>query len=75
MAAVDESAGGSRAMRNTSAAWQLTRARRFRVPRPQTPSPEAIAPPSSTAPMARKDLDSRVNKFLKDEGMAKFLAT
>ncbi|KAI8439406.1 hypothetical protein MSG28_013209 [Choristoneura fumiferana] len=51
-------------LRNNSAAWQLTRARRFRSPKPQLPPPEATAPPASTAPLARKDLDTRVNKFL-----------
>ncbi|XP_047032320.1 uncharacterized protein LOC124639130 [Helicoverpa zea] len=72
LAAVDESSGIGRVMRNTSAAWQLTRARRFRTPKLQAPPPEATAPPSSTAPMARKDLDLRVNRFLKDEGMKKY---
>ncbi|KAF9416812.1 hypothetical protein HW555_005942 [Spodoptera exigua] len=75
LAAVDESVGVGRAMRNTSASWQLTRARRFRIPKPQMPSPEATAPPISTAPMARKDLDIRVNRFLNDEGITKYLAT
>lgn len=75
MAAVDESKGIGRVMRNTGAAWQLTRARRFRSPKPQVPPPEATAPPSSTAPMARKDLDIRVNRFLRDEGMTKYLGT
>lgn len=70
-AAMDESKGTGRAMRNSSAAWQLTRARRFRIPKLQMPSAEAIAPLSSTAPMARKDLDIRVNRFLRDEGMTK----
>ncbi|CAH0589060.1 unnamed protein product [Chrysodeixis includens] len=75
LAAVDENTGIGRVMRNTGAAWQLTRARRFRSPKPQLPPPEATAPPSSTAPMARKDLDIRVNRFLKDEGMTKYLGT
>ncbi|XP_026725811.1 uncharacterized protein LOC113492518 isoform X2 [Trichoplusia ni] len=75
LAAVDESKGIGRVMRNTGAAWQLTRARRFRSPKPQVPPPEATAPPSSTAPMARKDLDIRVNRFLRDEGMTKYLGT
>ncbi|CAH0694595.1 unnamed protein product [Spodoptera exigua] len=70
LAAVDESVGVGRAMRNTSASWQLTRARRFRIPKPQMPSPEAIAPPISTAPMARKDLDIRVNRFGSGNGKA-----
>ncbi|KAJ8715054.1 hypothetical protein PYW08_005035 [Mythimna loreyi] len=70
-ATVDESKGIGRAMRNTSAAWQLTRARRFRTPKLQMPSAEAIAPLSSTAPMARKDLDIRVNRFLRDESLTK----
>lgn len=72
-ATVDESKGIGRAMRNSSAAWQLTRARRFRIPKLQMPSPEAIAPLKSTAPMARKDLDIRVNRFLRDERKAKHL--
>ncbi|XP_026321624.1 uncharacterized protein LOC113231514 [Hyposmocoma kahamanoa] len=65
LAAVDKEAGvvyGG--LRNTSAAWQLTRARRFRIPKLQKPPPEAIAPPSATAPLARKDLDLRVSRFL-----------
>ncbi|CAH2239956.1 jg3386 [Pararge aegeria aegeria] len=53
--------------RNSSASWQLTRARRFRTPRPQQPPPEATAPPSCSAPTARKDLDLRVSRFLSDE--------
>ncbi|XP_052743551.1 uncharacterized protein LOC112053431 [Bicyclus anynana] len=53
--------------RNSSAAWQLTRARRFRTPRPQPPSPAATAPPGCSAPTARKDLDLRVSRFLSDE--------
>lgn len=67
-AALDEEVGvvpGS--LRNTSAAWQLTRARRFRTPKLLLPPPEAIAPPSCNAPMARKDLDLRVSRFLSDE--------
>ncbi|KAJ0174652.1 hypothetical protein K1T71_009760 [Dendrolimus kikuchii] len=60
---VDEKVGS---LRNTSAAWQLTRARRFRLPKPQLPPPEATAPPSATAPFARKDLDLRVSRFLAD---------
>ncbi|XP_045451673.1 uncharacterized protein LOC123660663 [Melitaea cinxia] len=54
-------------LRNTSTSWQLTRARKFRAPKPQPPSPEATAPPSCNAPMARKDLDLRVSRFLSDE--------
>lgn len=54
-------------LRNTSAAWQLTRARRFRTPKLQKPPPEAIAPPSATAPLARKDLDLRVYRFLTED--------
>lgn len=69
---MDESTGIGRVMRNTGTAWQLTRARRFRIPKPQMPSAEASAPPGANAPMARKDLDSRVNRFLKDEGMTKY---
>lgn len=68
LAAVDKEAGvvyGG--LRNTSAAWQLTRARRFRTPKLQKPPPEAIAPPSATAPLARKDLDLRVSRFLTED--------
>ncbi|CAH2092910.1 unnamed protein product [Euphydryas editha] len=54
-------------LRNTSTSWQLTRARRFRAPKLQPPSPEATAPPSCNAPLARKDLDLRVSRFLSDE--------
>lgn len=54
-------------LRNTSTSWQLTRARKFRAPKPQPPSPEAAAPPSCNAPMARKDLDLRISRFLSDE--------
>ncbi|XP_075980525.1 uncharacterized protein LOC142979483 [Anticarsia gemmatalis] len=72
LAVVDENKGIG-VMRNSGASWQLTRARRFRTPKLQMPSPEATAPPSSTAPMARKDLDLRVNRFLTDAGMAKYL--
>ncbi|XP_045775268.1 uncharacterized protein LOC123874124 isoform X2 [Maniola jurtina] len=52
--------------RNSSASWQLTRARRFRSPKLQLP-PEATAPPTCSAPTARKDLDLRVSRFLSDE--------
>ncbi|CAB3234063.1 unnamed protein product [Arctia plantaginis] len=72
LAAVDENKYVG-CMRNSSASWLLTRARRFRTPKLQMPSPEAAAPPISTAPMAIKDLDTRVNRFLTDEGMNKYL--
>lgn len=66
LAAVDEDAGLSHGggLRSTGAAWQLTRARRFRAPKSRQPSPQQRAPPSVTAPLARKDLDLRVNRFL-----------
>lgn len=60
-------------MHNSGASWQLTRARRFRTPKLQMPSPEAAAPPISTAPMAIKDLDTRVTRFLTDEGLNKYI--
>ncbi|XP_050347406.1 uncharacterized protein LOC126771539 isoform X3 [Nymphalis io] len=66
-AAVDKEAGVQQGgLRNTSTSWQLTRARRFRAPKLQLPPPEATAPPSCNAPMARKDLDLRVTRFLSD---------
>ncbi|KOB69834.1 ABC transporter ATP-binding protein, partial [Operophtera brumata] len=61
LAVVDETVAGISIVRNQSSTWQLTRARRFRAPKPQQPSPEATAPPSAAASMARKDLDIRVN--------------
>ncbi|CAK1555776.1 unnamed protein product [Leptosia nina] len=67
-AAVDKDIGlvhGS--FRNTSNTWQLTRARRFRIPKLRQPPPEDLAPISSTAPTAKKDLDLRVHRFLSDE--------
>ncbi|KAI5642159.1 hypothetical protein NE865_05851 [Phthorimaea operculella] len=68
LAAVDEEAGMSYGgLKNTSAAWQLTRARRFRIPKPIQLPPESIVPPSTTAPLARKDLDLRVSRFIRDE--------
>ncbi|XP_047535586.1 uncharacterized protein LOC125069979 [Vanessa atalanta] len=67
-AAIDKETGVPHGgLRNTSTSWQLTRARRFRAPKPQLPPPEATAPPSCNAPMARKDLDLRVSRFLSDE--------
>ncbi|CAH0400882.1 unnamed protein product [Chilo suppressalis] len=67
MAAMDREAGVTNGgLRNSSATWQLTRARRFRTPRPQLPSPEATAPPTAAAPLAQRDLDIRVNRFLTD---------
>lgn len=62
--AVDDDLQGN--FKNSSAAWQLIRARRLRLPKPQMPPPEAVAPPRSSAPTARKDLDLRVSKFLTD---------
>ncbi|CAF4930920.1 unnamed protein product [Pieris macdunnoughi] len=50
--------------RSSSNSWQLTRARKFRIPKPRQPPPEALAPISSTAPTAKKDLDLRVDRFL-----------
>ncbi|XP_022122293.2 uncharacterized protein LOC110998134 [Pieris rapae] len=44
--------------------WQFTRARKFRIPKPRQPPPESLAPISSTAPTAKKDLDLRVDRFL-----------
>nr|XP_021207292.1 uncharacterized protein LOC110386164 isoform X1 [Bombyx mori] len=64
LALVDEEKSIS-GMRNTSATWQLTRARKLRLPKLKIPSPEASAPPKATAPLARKDLDARVAKFLR----------
>ncbi|XP_063829094.1 uncharacterized protein LOC135078478 isoform X2 [Ostrinia nubilalis] len=67
VAAVDREAGVKHGgLRNTSATWQLTRARRFRAPKPLMPPPEATQPPSAAAPLAQRDLDMRVNRFLKD---------
>jgi hypothetical protein len=64
---VDQEAGLKHGgLRNTSATWQLTRARRFRIPKPQMPPPEATAPPTAAAPLAQRDLDIRVNRFLTD---------
>ncbi|XP_047992672.1 uncharacterized protein LOC125231276 [Leguminivora glycinivorella] len=49
-------------LRSRSASWQLIRARRIRMPKPQLPSSEA--PPCGTAPNEQKDLNMRVNNFL-----------
>ncbi|XP_059052659.1 uncharacterized protein LOC131847192 [Achroia grisella] len=68
LTAVDEDAGRILGgLRNTNASWQLTRARRFRPPKLQVMAPEAIAPPLAAAPVAQKDLDNRVVRFLKNE--------
>ncbi|VVC92120.1 unnamed protein product [Leptidea sinapis] len=65
--AFDEKGFSNRSFRNRSNSWLLTRARRFRAPKSVNPPPEATAPPSSIAPLARKDLDLRVSRFLSDE--------
>ncbi|XP_034834586.1 uncharacterized protein [Maniola hyperantus] len=66
--AQDKEAGIARGgFHNSSASWQLTRARRFRTPKLPPPPPEATAPPSCSAPTARKDLDLKVSRFLSDE--------
>ncbi|XP_063537262.1 uncharacterized protein LOC134746680 isoform X2 [Cydia strobilella] len=49
-------------LRSRSASWQLIRARRIRMPKPQLPSSEA--PPCGTAPNEQKYLNTRVNNFL-----------
>ncbi|XP_053610552.1 uncharacterized protein LOC128675274 [Plodia interpunctella] len=68
LVAVDEELGiNRRVFRNSSASWQLIRARRFRAPKPIMPSPEASRPPIVTEPLAQKDLDTRVYRFLTDE--------
>ncbi|XP_061379384.1 uncharacterized protein LOC116771569 isoform X3 [Danaus plexippus] len=66
-AALDQDAGIVQGgLRHGSASWLLTRARRFRTPKLQMPPPEATAPPSCSAPLARKDLELRVSQFLSD---------
>ncbi|XP_060804849.1 uncharacterized protein LOC106142202 isoform X2 [Amyelois transitella] len=66
--AVDEDLGINRRMfRSSSASWQLIRARRFRAPKPIVPSPEDSKPPIISEPLAQKDLDYRVYRFLTDE--------
>ncbi|CAH2043635.1 unnamed protein product, partial [Iphiclides podalirius] len=52
--------------RNTSASWQLVRARRLRMPKSVLPSEETVAPTSS-ALRARIDLERRVQKFLSND--------
>ncbi|CAK1586927.1 unnamed protein product [Parnassius mnemosyne] len=48
--------------RNTSATWQLVRARRLRIPKSYMYSEDTA--PNSTALLTRIDLDQRVKKFL-----------
>ncbi|CAG9788708.1 unnamed protein product [Diatraea saccharalis] len=71
VATIDREAGVKHSgLRSSSATWQLTRARRFRIPKPSLPPPEASAPPAVTAPLAQRDLDLRVSRFLMDMGMS-----
>ncbi|XP_041982398.1 uncharacterized protein LOC121735600 isoform X2 [Aricia agestis] len=50
--------------RSMNASWQLTRARRIRLPKPQMQCLSKTGPPCNNA---FTELDSRINKFMKDD--------